>query len=181
MKYDESHILDILRCVRHDFLNELQVLKANVALNKMDRVKTIIEEIVNKARNEAKLTNLHIPKLAMLLIGYNWKPQPFKLELEVTGDDADWYAYDEGLFTLVQDILNAFGKSSDRYTDNTVSISIHSDETSGTISICYSGKITNHEFLHQYFNQLHQTYHLVEKYIQNEEAVITFQLTDHLR
>lgn len=181
MKYDESQVLDILRSVRHDMLNDLQLLKANVALNRVDRIELILEKIVNKARNEAKLSNLHAPKLAMLLLGYNWESRPFQLEVEVTGEDGDWRTLDDHLHDLMLDILDAFGNVSDKLSDNMMTVSIHADEENLDLSICYSGKIINHDFLEQYFNELNQTYHFVEKYIQEEEAVITFQLADHLR
>ncbi len=60
--------VDVLRHARHDWLNKLQLIKGNLDLNKPERVKQIIEEIVHEAQAEAKLSNLKIPLFASLAI-----------------------------------------------------------------------------------------------------------------
>ena len=181
MSYNESSILEILRSVRHDYLNDLQLLKANAALNRLDRVNQIIDDMVNKAINEAKLSNLRAPKFTLFLIGYNWKSRPFSLEVEVTAEAADWTRYDDKLHTLFLEIFSVLEEISDALSDNVVTITVTSNEISDIVSICYSGKINNQDLLNQYFIKLNQTYHLVEKYIHNDEAAISFHVADLLR
>ena len=58
----EWNTVDILRHVRHDWLNKLQLIKGNLDLDKIDQAHRIIEEIIIEAQNETKLSNLNIPK-----------------------------------------------------------------------------------------------------------------------
>ena len=37
---------EVLRQTRHDWLNKIQIIKGNLELNKIDRVKGYIEEII---------------------------------------------------------------------------------------------------------------------------------------
>ena len=68
----EWDIVEVLRHSRHDWLNKLQLIKGNLDLNRIDRAKAIIDEIVIEVQHESKLSNLHIPLFASLL---------FKVEL----------------------------------------------------------------------------------------------------
>jgi len=181
MKYEENQIVDILRSVRHDLLNQVQLLKANLSLKRLDRVELIIDEIVAKAKTEAQLSNLQVPRTTLFLLGYNWKPQPFKLEIALSGAMTDWSEYDEALYLLLSRVFTVFEKNSDHMSNNVLSLSLFTDFDFPRLSFKYLGKITDEKDLDQYFSELNQTYHLVEKYIHSEETVITFELTDPLR
>ncbi|WP_312471145.1 Spo0B domain-containing protein, partial [Neobacillus sp.] len=43
----EWDIVEVLRHSRHDWLNRLQLIKGNLDLNRIDRAKAVIDEIVN--------------------------------------------------------------------------------------------------------------------------------------
>lgn len=60
----KKEFIELLRHYRHDWLNVLQLIKGNLALNKLNRVEEIIREIVIHTENESKLSNLQIPKVA---------------------------------------------------------------------------------------------------------------------
>ena len=68
MMKKEWNTIELLRHVRHDWLNKLQLIKGNLDLNKIDRAKEIIDEIVIEAQNETKLSNLHFPNFTLLLL-----------------------------------------------------------------------------------------------------------------
>jgi stage 0 sporulation protein B (sporulation initiation phosphotransferase) len=73
----EWNIIEVLRHSRHDWLNKLQLIKGNLDLNRIDRAKAIIDEIVIETQHETKLSNLHIPLFASLLIRANWESNIF--------------------------------------------------------------------------------------------------------
>lgn len=79
----EWDIIEVLRHSRHDWLNKLQLIKGNLDLNRIDRAKAIIDEIVIEAQHETKLSNLHIPIFASLLLKANWENYIFAIEYEV--------------------------------------------------------------------------------------------------
>ena len=74
---------EILRQSRHDWLNKIQIIKGNLELNKPDRVKGYIEEIIIETQQEAKLSNLNMPKFSELLMTANWNNWKFECEYEV--------------------------------------------------------------------------------------------------
>jgi stage 0 sporulation protein B (sporulation initiation phosphotransferase) len=79
-------IVKVLRHSRHDWLNRLQLIKGNLDLNRIDRARAVIDEIVIETQNEAKLSNLHLPLFASLLLKSNWENPSFKIEYEVLQD-----------------------------------------------------------------------------------------------
>ncbi|WP_273832639.1 Spo0B C-terminal domain-containing protein [Guptibacillus sedimenti] len=92
---------DVLRHSRHDWLNRLQLIKGNLALDHVDRAKEIIEEIIIQSRQEAKLSNLNAPKLAEYILTFNWCNHLFQLDFEVIGDEYDICAYEADLIALI--------------------------------------------------------------------------------
>lgn len=75
--------VEVLSHTRHDWLNKLQLIKGNLSLNKVERVKEIIDEIVIEAQQETLLTNLKVPQFAALLLTYNWENHPIHLDYEI--------------------------------------------------------------------------------------------------
>jgi stage 0 sporulation protein B (sporulation initiation phosphotransferase) len=136
------HIVEVLRQSRHDWLNKIQLIKGNLALNKLDRVKEIIEEIVIETQQEAKLTNLNALEFAELLMTYNWQAQHFQLEYEVLGDVCDLSAYDEELANWCRQFFYVLEEHADGNGENHLSISIEIEENV-RFFFDYSGTITN--------------------------------------
>src|SRR5579875_3834813 len=83
----EWDMIEVLRHSRHDWLNRLQLIKGNLDLDRIDRAKSVIDEIVIEALQETKLSNLPMPQFASLLLKANWNENAFRLEYEVL---ADW-------------------------------------------------------------------------------------------
>lgn len=118
-------IIEVLRHSRHDWLNQLQLIKANLDLNRIDRAKKVIDEIVIKAQNETKLSNLSMPEFAALLLRTNWESHSFQLEYEVFQDlsyikkinDADLAQWTKAFFVSLDQAIEA-------YQENHLSITI---------------------------------------------------------
>ena len=55
--------IETLRQTRHDWLNRIQIIKGNLELNKIDRVKGIIDEIIIETQNEARLYQFEFAKV----------------------------------------------------------------------------------------------------------------------
>lgn len=78
--------IELLRHVRHDWLNRLQLIKGYQALGKTEKVKEIIDHIILSTDQESKISSINLPKLALLLITYNWESPSFVLNYEVIGE-----------------------------------------------------------------------------------------------
>ena len=74
---------EVLRQSRHDWLNKIQIIKGNLELNKIDSVKGYIEEIIIECQQDARLSNLALPKFGELLMTANWSNWKFECEYEV--------------------------------------------------------------------------------------------------
>ncbi|NMH69858.1 sporulation protein [Bacillus sp. RO3] len=76
-------VVEALRHARHDWMNDLQLIKGNLDLGRVERAKQVIEEMVLVAQNESKLCNLKLPLLAEWILTYNWSRHLIKLDFEV--------------------------------------------------------------------------------------------------
>lgn len=45
----EWDVVEVLKYARHDWLNKIQLIKGNLALNRVDRANDIINTIVNES------------------------------------------------------------------------------------------------------------------------------------
>lgn len=146
----EWNVVDVLRHSRHDWLNKLQLIKANIDLNRIDRVKDIIEEIVIESQNEAKLTNLQLDKLAGFFMTYNWECHNFSLEFEVLGHACNLSNYDEQMVTWCEQFFSKLDESVLKAGENHLSISIHTDNSDVRFFFDFSGTITDNVSMHDW-------------------------------
>jgi stage 0 sporulation protein B (sporulation initiation phosphotransferase) len=147
-------IVDVLRHSRHDWLNKIQLIKGNLALNKIERVYEIINDIICEMQHETKLTNLKAVQFAELLMTYNWQPRLISLEYEVLGEERDLSLYDEDLTQWSSSFLAFMEKQADGRQENHMSISIEVMPQGANIFFDYSGTIQDKNevkrWLHNY-------------------------------
>lgn len=136
-------IVDLLRHNRHDWLNKLQLIKGNLALNKIERVKEIIEEIVIETQQEAKLSNLNIPLFAGFLMTSNWEPHLFRIEFEVLGDGGELSSHDGMLAGWCEEFFAVLDQAMGLGGENHLTISIEPLSGGGRLFFDFSGTITN--------------------------------------
>jgi len=141
MKKDWNKI-DFLRHVRHDWLNKVQLIKGNLALNKEERVKEIIDEIIMEAQQEARLSNLGIPQFAELLLTCNWENYRFQLEYEVLNEKKCPYAEDAALTEWTAMFFNVLNESAKPFSENHLSVSIDPQSDGIRLFFDFSGIIT---------------------------------------
>jgi stage 0 sporulation protein B (sporulation initiation phosphotransferase) len=132
-------IVDVLRHSRHDWLNKIQLIKGNLALNKIERVYEIINDIICEMQHETKLTNLKAVQFAELLMTYNWQPRLISLEYEVLGEERDLSLYDEDLTQWSSSFLAFMERQADARQENHMSISIEVMPEEVNIFFDYSG------------------------------------------
>lgn len=155
MKKDWDTI-ELLRHTRHDWLNKIQLIKGNLSLNKIDRVKEIIDEIVLETQLESKLSNLNIPQFAALLLTYNWESHSIHLEYEIlegtsfsTSDQID----DEQLTSWTNLFLLELNKSIKAFHENHLSVTIEEQQTGIGFFFDFRGIITNIEQIQSFLQQ----------------------------
>jgi stage 0 sporulation protein B (sporulation initiation phosphotransferase) len=117
-------VVEALRHARHDWMNDLQLIKGNLDLNHVDRAKQIIEKMVLKAQNESKLSSLKLPKFTEWMMSYNWGKHSVQLEFEVLHIDSEHHFEGTSLLEWCQSFLIKLEKMVEPYAENHLSLSI---------------------------------------------------------
>lgn len=147
------NMIEVLRYARHDWLNKIQLIKGNLALNKIDRAKEIIDEIVACAQQEAKLSNLKIPQFASLILTYNWENHMFQLEYDVLDGSKCDYLDDEWLVSWTGSFFDCLNSSIKQYYDNHLSVTIEPQIEGTRFFFDFRGIITNKEQIERFFEK----------------------------
>jgi stage 0 sporulation protein B (sporulation initiation phosphotransferase) len=121
-------ILDALRHARHDWMNDLQLIKGNLELNRIERAKQVIDTMVITAQNESKLSNLKLPSLAEWILTYNWSTNLVKLEFEVGQTGSTDRLNDEKLVFLCKEMLELLESNVETNAENQLSLIINLSE-----------------------------------------------------
>jgi stage 0 sporulation protein B (sporulation initiation phosphotransferase) len=151
----EWDTIEVLRHARHDWMNQLQLIKGNLSLNKVDRAKEIIEEIIMEARQDAKLSNLHLPQFASTLLTCNWENHHFQLEYEVM-DSQNFHRLDDQLLTRwTEQLFDALNSSIEQYQENHLSVTIEPQEKGIGFFFDFSGIINDKNRLIRFLDQKH--------------------------
>lgn len=139
--------IEVLRHARHDWLNKIQLIKGNLSLNKVERVKEIIEEIIVETEQEAKLSNLKIPQFASLLLTYNWENHPFQVEYDVLDNRIYDYLDDEWLVKWTSALFSCLNEAVKKYQENYLSVTIAPQKEGVRFFFDFRGIITEKELL----------------------------------
>lgn len=162
----------MLRHVRHDWLNKLQLIKGNIDLNKIDQARRIIEEIVIETQNETKLSNLNMPQLTVMLLTHNWKSQAFQLEFEVVNDVKCGGLDDEVLSKWIAMFFACLNEAVQQYADNHLMISIEPEEQGIRFFFEFSGIIVNRAHIEGFLAKT--SFGKIEKQLELTEQDFTF-------
>lgn len=152
----EWDTIELLRHARHDWLNKIQLIKGNLSLNKMDRVKEIIDEIVIETRQESILSNLNIPQFAALLLTYNWESHSIHLEYEIIGEpnlSSSHLVKDDVLTNWTNTFLEELDQAIKAFHENHLSVTIERQETGIGFFFDFRGIITNIEHIERFLQQ----------------------------
>lgn len=83
MLCNKQTLLDFIKKYRHDWLNEIQIVKGYLTLGKVDDAQKHMEQIIFKALDESRISQIGDPDLAYELITYNWRQDMVKLHYEI--------------------------------------------------------------------------------------------------
>jgi stage 0 sporulation protein B (sporulation initiation phosphotransferase) len=143
----EWDIVEVLRHSRHDWLNRLQLIKGNLDLNRIDRAKAVIDEIIIEAQHESKLTNLKMPLFAALLLKSNWENLSFKVEYEVLQDSESFQINEELMKKWTCLFFTCLDKAIEAFQENHLSITIDPQSNGVRFFFDFSGIIIKSELI----------------------------------
>jgi stage 0 sporulation protein B (sporulation initiation phosphotransferase) len=143
-------IVKVLRHSRHDWLNRLQLIKGNLDLNRIDRARAVIDEIVIEMQNEIKLTNLHLSLFASLLLKFNWENPSFKLEYEVLQDSKLLLMNDVFLTNWTTSFFSCLNEAVEPFQENHLSLAIDPQSKGIRFFFDFSGIIIKSELIEKF-------------------------------
>jgi stage 0 sporulation protein B (sporulation initiation phosphotransferase) len=146
----EWDIVEVLRHSRHDWLNRLQLIKGNLDLNRIDRAKEYINEIVIEAQHESNLSNFHLPRFASLLLKSNWENHLFQLEYEVLTDFQAVKINDNSLSNWTNSFFICLDQAIEAFQENHLSITIQPQSNGVRFFFDFSGIIIKKELIEQF-------------------------------
>jgi stage 0 sporulation protein B (sporulation initiation phosphotransferase) len=146
----EWDIVEVLRHSRHDWLNRLQLIKGNLDLNRIDRAKAYINEIVIEVQHESKLSNFHMPGFASLLLKANWEKHLFQLEYEVLTDSEAVKINDIILSIWTKSLFSCLDQAIEAFQENHLSITIQPQSDGVRFFFDFSGIIIKKELIEEF-------------------------------
>jgi len=176
MRKDWSTV-EVLAHARHDWLNKIQLIKGNLALNKTERVKQIIDEIVIETQQEAKLSNLKIPRFASLLLTANWEAHSFQLEYEVVHESGVILSLDDHLLSeWTSSFFECLHTAVDEIHENNLAVSVETQKNGIRFFFDFSGIIKDKNKLQQFLDANHNNQLTIKvlEFSQQELALDTF-------
>ncbi|MEH7176363.1 sporulation initiation phosphotransferase B [Neobacillus vireti] len=169
----EWDIVEVLRHSRHDWLNRLQLIKGNLDLNRIDRAKAYINEIVIEVQHESKLSNFHLPKFASLLLKSNWESHLFQLEYEVLNDLEAVKINDHILSNWTKAFFSVLDQAIEAFQENHLSITIQPQSDGVRFFFDFSGIIIKKELIEQ-FLEASENDVMVKEFSENELGLEVF-------
>jgi hypothetical protein len=75
--------LESIRGLRHDFMNDIQVLASYLVLHKVEEGRRFVEELTQRMEQESLLIQLDYAPLVVYLMTYNYQQDILRLEVEL--------------------------------------------------------------------------------------------------
>ena len=152
----EWNVIDVMRHSRHDWLNKIQLIKGNLELNKIDRAKAIIEEIIIESQSEAMLSQLNMPLFSELLLTGNWNGYSFKIEYELLGSGDAGPELDKSLTHWTKELFLNIESVIEPFLESTLTISIFKEAKNIRFLYELQGNITSEEKIKSFIKEKHQ-------------------------
>ena len=159
MKTSTLSVTDVLKFANHDYMNQLQLLKMNLDLGKIEEAKLIIEKLSEQSKIFSNINKLKLPKTVEWLQTMQWRYQAFEITLNChVTDPVDMKKDDQIVEYLEKTVIHVYD-TLDPFTEQKLDISIESNEKQFTLLFDLKGKWEDHFFNHEENNDLKvQTY-----------------------
>ncbi|WP_202080208.1 Spo0B domain-containing protein [Caldalkalibacillus salinus] len=79
----EEQLLNLLKHYRHDWLNDIQIVKGYLTLGKIEDAQRHMDRIIFNAQDESRISQIGDAELAYELMTYNWVQKKVKLHYEL--------------------------------------------------------------------------------------------------
>ncbi|PLT32410.1 Spo0B domain-containing protein [Bacillus sp. V5-8f] len=173
--------VEVLQHSRHDWLNRLQLIKANIDLNRIDHVKAIIEDIIIETQNESKLSNLNMPEFVETLLTANWRSFLFRVEFEVISLKPDCGPLDDFMASWIENLFDCLSQTLGGYGENVLFVAIDENKQQNLrLSFELQGTIENESTLFDFLHESHEkTISTEVTYFSNDEVHFYMEIIEN--
>jgi len=131
---------DALRFSRHDFLNQLQLIKMNIDLERLDDAREVITNYTEACKAVYELSNLHLPETSEWLQTANWRFPAFQVSLNTQIINSFKPEFDRGIRDTFESFTQKLHDQLSPYHENELRIWITSTEELFKITVEAVGK-----------------------------------------
>jgi len=178
---NEQFLLQTVNRMRHDVLNDLQVLFGYIQLKKYDNLLPTMENIKAKLALESYISRLGIPSLVVFLLTARSNVPEFELEVELEEELnlAKLPVDPKAVFAATRDMIGLFQKAADTDGQNVLSLQFAVEEDALLLDFMYRGRY-DRETLEPSVGDLltgaGEGVALSEMMLDDEEAAITLMM-----
>jgi stage 0 sporulation protein B (sporulation initiation phosphotransferase) len=170
-------LLEVLKHVRHDWMNRIQLIKGNLDLGHVENAKRVIEEIILNSRQETRLTNLNLPRFAEWVMTYNWQPGHLMLEYEIVDDYHNVPLNDQLLTKWMFSLCQEIEMRVDPRGENQLFLSIQEKDKAYCFFFELSGIIKDYRELERWIEQsVKSHFETVVEFIESTNESMQFQI-----
>jgi stage 0 sporulation protein B (sporulation initiation phosphotransferase) len=153
----EWDVISILRHYRHDLLNHIQLINGYLAMGKVEKVQSLIDELVRQSKNESHLSNLNMNQLAKEVLTFNWEAHSFHLKFEVLSKADDWSYWEEMIVSFFREMMSLFDEYTKFGEDQNVFLMINDIEEK-VLEIDFQGSLCVDKEWDRKITRLEETY-----------------------
>jgi sensor histidine kinase regulating citrate/malate metabolism len=152
----QLELLQIVSHLRHDWMNDIQVLSGYIQLKKYDKLYPYVEKIRAKMQNESNVSKLGVPSLVAYLLSLRTDITTLQLDVELEHEiNLNKLPLDgEQAASVIRRTVELFKAYAQKYTDepNTLSLELIEEEQHLLLDFAYHGNY-NREALRQALEQ----------------------------
>lgn len=159
METQTLSIHDILRFANHDHMNQLQLIKMYLDMDRIEDAKKVIEKYSEQSRTLSNINKLKLPKTAEWLQTVQWRYTALQLTLNSSVSFPVDMKKDELIVEYLEKTVIHVYDRLDPFTEQQLDLTIESDEKQFRLLFDLQGKWDAQLFKHEENHNLHvQTY-----------------------
>ncbi|MBD8026821.1 Spo0B domain-containing protein [Ureibacillus sp. Re31] len=158
MKTLSLSVNEVLRFANHDYMNQLQLIKMNLDLGRVEEAKKIIEQISEQCKTLSNINKLKLPKTVEWLQTIQWRYPAFQVTLKSNVTSPVDMKKDEQIVEYLEKTVIHVYDNLDPFTEHELTIQIESNESAFHLTFDLIGKWDTHLFEHEVTHLNVQTY-----------------------
>lgn len=130
---------EVLRFMHHDTMNQLQLVKMNLDLNRIEEAEAAIQQMAAHSQNFFNINRLCIPQTAEWLHTVGWRYPALNISVICTVEDVAKLEWDEPLKHLLEQSVQQIVEGIDPLVEQRLSLNVFSSKTDFEITFDYEG------------------------------------------